>query len=98
MDIFIIDFIERFEYKINTLSCNISTVKEDINNNTELKEYSLKECTLVNVRYGKPDLKEHRYSENDFCGAIKSIFKEDFKDNSDKKIELLKNIISYAKD
>ncbi|MCW6110084.1 tetratricopeptide repeat protein [Clostridium sporogenes] len=94
MDVFVIDFIGRFEYKINTFSCNFSTVREDINRNKEVKEYSLRECNLVNVRYGKPDLKEYRYSESDFCGAIKTIFKDD----NDKKIELLKKIVSYAKD
>nr|WP_241393437.1 tetratricopeptide repeat protein [Clostridium saccharoperbutylacetonicum] len=98
IDVFVIDFIGRFEYKISTLTRNISTVKEDTNKNTELKSYKLKECNLVNVRYGKPNLKEHIYSEGDLVGAIKSIFKNDLKDNSDEKIELLKNIINYAKD
>lgn len=97
MNIFIIDFIGRFEYKINTLFSNFSIVKEDIAHNSELLQYSLKEHTLVNVRCGKPDLKEYRYSEKDFGVALKRIFKDEFKVDSDKKIEQLKKIISCAK-
>jgi tetratricopeptide (TPR) repeat protein len=98
MNIFIIDFLGRFEYKINTLFSNFSIVKEDIANNSELIQYSLEEHILVNVRCGKPDLKEYRYSERDFCAAVKKIFKDEFKVDSDKKIETLKKIISCAKD
>lgn len=98
LNMFIIDFLGRFEYKISTLFCSCSIIRSDVNNNEELKKYSLKENTVVNVRYGKPDLKEYRYSESDFCGAVKNIFEDDFNENCDRKIELLKKIINCAKE
>ncbi|MFW2504586.1 tetratricopeptide repeat protein [Clostridium diolis] len=93
----IIEFTGQFEYKLNIIFARNDVVKENINSNEELLRYCLDEHNLINIRYGKADLKEYKYSEKDVEGAISYIFKEDFKEDYDKKIELLRKIIGYAK-
>ncbi|WML34408.1 hypothetical protein [Clostridium sp. OS1-26] len=94
--IFIFDFIGKFEYKINTLSIINSTVKEDKNADKEIIKWSSEECNIVNIKYGKPDLRESKYCETMLEQALEEIFPEFSKENNSKKLDTIKKVINYA--
>jgi tetratricopeptide (TPR) repeat protein len=97
--IFIFDFTGRFEYKINCIFITNNIInKNDNNDNRELTECTVNENFLVNIKNGKPNLIENRYSESTLESALKEVFNTDFKESgSEEKINLLKKIVGYAK-
>ncbi|MCT4593646.1 MAG: tetratricopeptide repeat protein [Anaeromicrobium sp.] len=93
-NILIIDFIGKFEYRISTISTHSKVVKES--ENEEVIKWSLKEKNLVTIKYGRPNLKEDRYSEDVLTTKLESIFCDSLKDNKS-GLELIKKVISYGK-
>ncbi len=94
--IFIFDFTGRFEYTINFIFITNSIINK--NDNRETTEYTVNENFLVNIKNGKPNLIENRYSESTLESALKKVFNNEFKESeSEEKINSLKKIIGYAK-
>lgn len=89
--ILILEFTGRFEYKISTAFITTDLI------NDELTKYVVKENFLVNIKNGKPNLIENKYSEGILESVLKQAFKNDFKEDLDEKIVSLKKIVYYAK-
>ncbi|EET84143.1 Tetratricopeptide TPR_2 repeat protein [Clostridium carboxidivorans P7] len=94
--IFIFDFTGRFEHRINFIFITNQIINK--NDNTEITECAVNEKFLVNIKNGKPNLIENRYSESTLESALKKAFNNDFKESElEEKINSLKKIVGYAK-
>ncbi|MFL0253231.1 tetratricopeptide repeat protein [Clostridium neuense] len=89
--ILIVEFTGRFEYKISR-----AFIADDLIN-SELVKHVVKESLLLNIKNGKPNLIENKYSESILESILKQAFKDDFKKDSEEKIASLKRIVYYAK-
>lgn len=93
--ILILEFTGSFEYTISTAFITSDLIKDTQSN--ESPNYSVKENLLLNIKNGKPNLIESKYSESILENVLKQAFKNEFREDSEQKIASLKKIVYYAK-
>ncbi|MCM1988724.1 tetratricopeptide repeat protein [Oceanirhabdus seepicola] len=92
-NILVIDFYDRFEYKIKLGKVESKRITVDGNKPYEQINLYMKERNILNVVYGQPILREGEFSKEDLREKLEEVFG----DVGYSKDKLLK-IISYAKE